>query len=252
MPASSTTSRSAAAARCWRRRWADTSRPASAATTNSPRRSPPASCARSRSPSDKRLPGVDIPTLKEQGDQRRVRQLARPHGGRRASPRRSGRSSSKTVAKMVKTRSVEGHPRRGTTGSTCSCAGDEFKAFVESRTEERAGKTRQHARPGEEMHDARSRDPSPASLLISLGLIALGTFVVYETQSIAETQGYAQIGPRLFPTSSAPGSTLCGAVSAWQALSGGWRHVPLDQEGHDAPGLDRIRRSSAPASSCTW
>ena len=22
---------------------------------------------------------------------------------------------------------------------------------------------------------------------------------------------------------------------AWQALSGGWRNVPLDQEGHDAP-----------------
>ena len=75
----------------------------------------------------------------------------------------------------------------------------------------------------------------PGELLISLGLIALGTFVVYETQSIAETQGYAQIGPRLFPYIIGCGLTVCGAVLAWQAIAGGWRNVPLDQEGHDAP-----------------
>jgi putative tricarboxylic transport membrane protein len=75
----------------------------------------------------------------------------------------------------------------------------------------------------------------PGELLISLGLIALGTFVVYETQTIAETQGYAQIGPRLFPYIIGCGLTVCGAVLAWQAISGGWRNVPLDQEGHDAP-----------------
>lgn len=72
-------------------------------------------------------------------------------------------------------------------------------------------------------------------VLISLGLIALGTFVVYETQSIAETLGYAQIGPRLFPYLIGGGLTICGAVLAWQALSGGWRNVPLEQEAHDAP-----------------
>ena len=38
-----------------------------------------------------------------------------------------------------------------------------------------------------------------ASSLISLGLLALGSFVIYETQGIAEAQGYAQVGPRLFP-----------------------------------------------------
>ena len=75
----------------------------------------------------------------------------------------------------------------------------------------------------------------PGELLISLGLIALGSFVVFETRSIAETQGYAQIGPRLFPYIIGAGLTLCGAVLAWHALSGGWRHVPLDQEDHDAP-----------------
>ena len=71
-------------------------------------------------------------------------------------------------------------------------------------------------------------------LLISLGLIALGTFVIWETRSIAETQGYAQIGPRLFPYIIGAGLTLCGAVLAWQSVAGGWRHVPLD-EAHDAP-----------------
>ena len=72
-------------------------------------------------------------------------------------------------------------------------------------------------------------------LLISLGLVALGSFVVYETQTIAETQGYAQIGPRLFPYIIGCGLTVCGAVLAWQSLFGGWRNVPLDQEGHDRP-----------------
>ena len=70
---------------------------------------------------------------------------------------------------------------------------------------------------------------------ISFGLVALGSFVVYGTQSIAETQGYAQIGPRLFPYIIGAGLTVCGGVLGWQALSGGWRNVPLDQEGHDAP-----------------
>jgi putative tricarboxylic transport membrane protein len=75
----------------------------------------------------------------------------------------------------------------------------------------------------------------PGEMLVSLGLIALGSFVIYETQNIAETQGYAQIGPRLFPYLIGIGLTLCGAVLGWQALSGGWRNVPLDQEGHDTP-----------------
>jgi putative tricarboxylic transport membrane protein len=74
----------------------------------------------------------------------------------------------------------------------------------------------------------------PGELAISLGLVALGSFVIYETQSIAETQGYAQIGPRLFPYLIGVGLTLCGAVLGWHAISGGWRHVPLD-EAHEAP-----------------
>jgi len=75
----------------------------------------------------------------------------------------------------------------------------------------------------------------PGELLLSLGLVALGAYVVYGTGGIAETKSYAQIGPRLFPYLIGAGLTLCGAVLAWHALSGGWRNVPLDQEGHDTP-----------------
>jgi putative tricarboxylic transport membrane protein len=75
----------------------------------------------------------------------------------------------------------------------------------------------------------------PGEAIISLALIALGAYVLYETQSIAETQGFAQVGPRLFPYLIGTGLTLCGAVLGWHAVSGGWRNVPLDQEGHDAP-----------------
>ncbi|MGH6643762.1 MAG: tripartite tricarboxylate transporter TctB family protein [Bradyrhizobium sp.] len=70
---------------------------------------------------------------------------------------------------------------------------------------------------------------------MSLALVALGSYVIYETQNIAETQGFAQVGPRLFPYIIGVGTTICGAVLGWQALSGGWRNVPLDQEGHDNP-----------------
>lgn len=75
----------------------------------------------------------------------------------------------------------------------------------------------------------------PGELLISLGLLALGAFIVFETQGIAETQGYSQIGPRLFPYLIGTGLSLCGTWLGWQALTGGWRNVPADEDGHAAP-----------------
>lgn len=65
-------------------------------------------------------------------------------------------------------------------------------------------------------------------------MIALGSFVVYETQGIAERQSYARIGPRLFPYLIGVGLTLCGVVLGWQAVSGGWRHLPID-DNHAMP-----------------
>ena len=72
-------------------------------------------------------------------------------------------------------------------------------------------------------------------VVLSVVLMLIGAMVVFETQSIAETQGYSQVGPRLFPYIIGTGLTLCGAVLGWHAIAGGWRDVPLDQPGHDAP-----------------
>jgi putative tricarboxylic transport membrane protein len=72
-------------------------------------------------------------------------------------------------------------------------------------------------------------------LLLSLGFTALGAYVLYDTQSIAAAQGYDQLGPRLFPQLVGIALAVLGAVLAWHSLSGGWRNVPLDQEGHDNP-----------------
>jgi putative tricarboxylic transport membrane protein len=81
-----------------------------------------------------------------------------------------------------------------------------------------------------------ARSPiNTGELLMSLALVLLGSYVIYETQNIAETQGFAQVGPRLFPYIIGVGTTMCGTVLGWQSLSGGWRNVPLDQEGHDSP-----------------
>ena len=91
-----------------------------------------------------------------------------------------------------------------------------------------------------EMPSARAA-VHPGELAIALGLIALGSFIIYETQGIAEAQGYAQVGPRLFPYLIGVGLAVCGAVLGWQAISGGWRHVPLD-EGRSRPGLDGVLR----------
>ena len=109
--------------------------------------------------------------------------------------------------------------------------GDEFKAYVEAE-QKTVLKTGDRPRAGEEM-TTRASPIHPASGDLA-GAGALGSFVIYETQSIAETQGYSQVGPRLFPYIIGIGLTLCGAVLGWQALSGGWRDVPLD-EAHATP-----------------
>lgn len=85
------------------------------------------------------------------------------------------------------------------------------------------------------MTPAAARSVYLGEVLISLVLVFIGSFVIYETQGIAETQGYSQVGPRLFPYIIGTGLTVCGAVLGWHAMSGGWRDVPLDQSGHEAP-----------------
>lgn len=72
-------------------------------------------------------------------------------------------------------------------------------------------------------------------LLLSLALAALGGLVLLQARAIGLGHGYEQIGPRLFPGLIGAGLALCGLLLAAQALSGGWRGVPLDQPEHEAP-----------------
>ncbi|HUG24472.1 tripartite tricarboxylate transporter TctB family protein [Piscinibacter sp.] len=69
-----------------------------------------------------------------------------------------------------------------------------------------------------------------AEILVALALVTLGSFVIYETQSIRETQSVSGVGPRLFPYIIGAGLTLIGGWLGWQALVGGWRDVPHTPE----------------------
>jgi putative tricarboxylic transport membrane protein len=72
-------------------------------------------------------------------------------------------------------------------------------------------------------------------MLIALGLFALGVYILIETRGIARAQGYEQAGPRLFPDIVGAGLIVLAIVLGWQAASGGWRHVPMDQQAHGSP-----------------
>jgi putative tricarboxylic transport membrane protein len=75
---------------------------------------------------------------------------------------------------------------------------------------------------------------NPGELLVSIGLAALGIFVLVGSQDIGGGSGYSQVGPRAFPYLIGAGLLLLGAFLAWQAVSGGWRNVPLD-DAHETP-----------------
>jgi putative tricarboxylic transport membrane protein len=75
-----------------------------------------------------------------------------------------------------------------------------------------------------------ARAAHAGELVLALGLAALGAFILFETHTIAETTSYSGIGPRLFPYLIGFGLAACGAVLAWQALTGGWRNVPIDDK----------------------
>ena len=72
-------------------------------------------------------------------------------------------------------------------------------------------------------------------LLVSIALVGLGIYVVLGTQTISGGAGYAQVGPRVFPYMIGSGLLILGGILTWQAVSGGWRNVPMDQENHASP-----------------
>ncbi len=70
-------------------------------------------------------------------------------------------------------------------------------------------------------------------LLVSLGLLALGGYILFRAQDIEAIRGYEQLGPRLVPDLVGAGFLVLGGVLGWQVLSGGWRPVPEAE--HAAP-----------------
>lgn len=80
-----------------------------------------------------------------------------------------------------------------------------------------------------------SRSPiNPGELMVSIALATLGIFVIAGTQDIASGGGYSQVGPRVFPYLIGAGLVILGGILSWQAVSGGWRNVPMD-DSHDEP-----------------
>lgn len=72
-------------------------------------------------------------------------------------------------------------------------------------------------------------------LLCSLGLLAIGVFVLVDSGNIPQGQNFSGVGPRAFPYLVGCGLGVCGALLAWRALAGGWRNMPEDQSAHAAP-----------------
>ena len=72
-------------------------------------------------------------------------------------------------------------------------------------------------------------------LACSLGLLAIGVFVLLDTGNIPEGQSFSGVGPRFFPYLVGAGLTVCGVLLAWRALAGGWRAMPDDDGVHAQP-----------------
>lgn len=65
--------------------------------------------------------------------------------------------------------------------------------------------------------------------LLSLGMVLLGAFVVWQGSLAKAATSYSGVGPGLFPTLIGSGLSLIGLVLGWEALNGGWRAMPDDE-----------------------
>ena len=72
-------------------------------------------------------------------------------------------------------------------------------------------------------------------LLCSLGLLAIGLFVLVDSGNIPQGQSGSGVGPRAFPYLVGCGLVVCGVLLVWRALAGGWRNMPDDQAAHVTP-----------------
>lgn len=66
-------------------------------------------------------------------------------------------------------------------------------------------------------------------VLLALGMVLLGAFVVWQGSRVEAAASYSGVGPGLFPTLIGSGLSLIGLVLGWEALNGGWRAMPDDE-----------------------
>ena len=62
----------------------------------------------------------------------------------------------------------------------------------------------------------------PGEAAIALAVIALGTYLAIATYLLPDVGGYAQVGPRVFPSIVAAGLLICGGLLMYEALHGGF------------------------------
>lgn len=65
--------------------------------------------------------------------------------------------------------------------------------------------------------------------LLSLGMVLVGAFVVWQGSLVKAAASHSGVGPGLFPTLIGSGLSVLGLVLGWQALNGGWRSMPDDE-----------------------
>ena len=155
--------------------------------------------------SEKRLPGIDIPTFVEQGVKPDAGELARRHGGPQHHPAAAcradlGRGTDAPVARLENARA------RRTTGLTC---------INRARRSRRSSKTRMRGRPPCSNRSVSSSERTEASSRPRSSV--LGLLLLAGVRGIAPGAGYDRIGPRFFPIVTATGMILLGAVLAISA-----------------------------------
>lgn len=67
---------------------------------------------------------------------------------------------------------------------------------------------------------------SISEIALSLGVLALGATAAVITATLSGEGGYAGIGPNFMPALIAAGLIGLGAWLLYEALAGGWRHLP--------------------------
>jgi putative tricarboxylic transport membrane protein len=70
---------------------------------------------------------------------------------------------------------------------------------------------------------ARSAGGARAELILSAGVLALGSFALYTALRLPSAGGYSGIGPNAIPIAVAGGLAILGVWLLIEALTGGWR-----------------------------